>query len=73
MSAAPEAVWKGGRVKVSSGLSRANFGLTASAWRERLRPSSRVTTLAQELSEPAAAMVSTQPTGRACSGMRVRS
>ena len=64
MSAAPQAVWYGGRVNVSSGFMMANFGRMHSPPASRLRPpSSFVTTEPLLASLPAAGMVSTTPTG----------
>ncbi len=66
MSASPHAVWKGGRVMVSSGLRIANFGRRMSPPAPRLRfPGSRLMMLFVEPSLPAAAIVSTTPTGSA--------
>ena len=67
MSAAPHAVWYGGRVKVSSGFMMANFGLMHSPPASFLyQPSSLVITDPLLASLPAAGMVSTTPTGRDC-------
>ena len=65
MSAAPQAVWYGGRVKVSSGFMMANFGRMHSPPASFLyQPSSFVMTEPLLASLPAAGMVSTTPTGR---------
>ena len=64
MSAAPQAVWYGGRVKVSSGFMIANLGRMHSAPASLLyQPSSLVMTEPLLDSLPAAGMVSTTPTG----------
>ncbi len=66
MSASPHAVWNGGSVIVSSGFITANFGRSMSPPAARFRFSgSRLTTLFVDASLPAAAIVSTTPTGSA--------
>ena len=73
MSDAPQAVWNGGSVKVSSGFMIANRGRMHSVSASRLyQPSSRVMTEPLLASLPAAGMVSTTPTGSISGGLSLR-